>query len=322
MRSSQHSMENLRCIADFYLEKSLAPSTRLNYDRVFNEFCTFCQQSDVPIFPVTEDTLRCYVSFLSRRVSYNTIKGYLCAIRFHALCLGQPFRFNNMDLLYYTLRGIKRLQGEQFSRPRRSPITVMHLRKIFTFLRSSQLNSHDRLMYWATCTLAFFGLLRVSEYACPRIRAYDQRLNLMYSDIMMNTQFMAIFIKGSKTDPFRQGCRITVGRTNNYLCPVSAMNIYLRYRGVLNGPLFIFSDGSFLTRARFAAFINSVFNNPLLNTHSFRIGGASALSASGVSDAQIKIIGRWNSDCFIRYIRLDSRFVSSLAVKMVSESKE
>ena len=36
--------------------------------------------------------------------------------------------------------------------------------------------------------------------------------------------------------------------------------------------------------------------------HSFRVGGACALSAMGVSVAQIKILGRWTSDAIEMYL--------------------
>jgi hypothetical protein len=39
-------------------------------------------------------------------------------------------------------------------------------------------------------------------------------------------------------------------------------------------------------------------------THSSRIGGASALSAAGIEDSVIKIMGRWQSLAFLRYVRL------------------
>ena len=41
-----------------------------------------------------------------------------------------------------------------------------------------------------------------------------------------------------------------------------------------------------------------------INTHSFRIGGASAALSAGASDALIRIMGRWSSDAYNRYIRI------------------
>ena len=38
--------------------------------------------------------------------------------------------------------------------------------------------------------------------------------------------------------------------------------------------------------------------------HSFRVGGACALSAMGIPVAQIKILGRWTSDAIEMYLRV------------------
>lgn len=62
---------------------------------------------------------------------------------------------------------------------------------------------------------------------------------------------MEVCIKVSKTDPFRKGVIIHLGRTHLDLCPVAAVLGYLGAQGSCPGPLFQFSSGRFLTRANF-----------------------------------------------------------------------
>ena len=47
-------------------------------------------------------------------------------------------------------------------------------------------------------------------------------------------------VKRSKTNPFRRGVSLYVGRTGMDLCPVAAMLSYLELRGGKPGPLFVF----------------------------------------------------------------------------------
>ena len=55
-------------------------------------------------------------------------------------------------------------------------------------------------------------------------------------------------IKASKTDPFRKGVVVYLGRTDNDLCPVGAVAAYLAVRGREPGPFFKFAKGAPLSR--------------------------------------------------------------------------
>ena len=130
------------------------------------------------------------------------------------------------------------------------------------------------------------------------------------------TGLCRIHIKVSKSDPFRQGFTLRISRTNGPLCPFSSMVNYLSMRAQLGpGPLFVLTNGQFLTRdhivlvlARAFPHIPSIF----MGSHSFRIGGATRLCALGVPDATIQILGRWSSAAFKKYLHLSDQYVGSL----------
>ena len=60
-------------------------------------------------------------------------------------------------------------------------------------------------------------------------------------------------IKAFKTDTFRKGVNIFLGRTSNPLCPVAALLAYVAIRGKSPGPLFCMANGAYLTRDLFVS---------------------------------------------------------------------
>ena len=90
---------------------------------------------------------------------------------------------------------------------------------------------------------------------------------------------LKVRIKESKTDPFRLGVDIFVGRTGNELWPVAAVLAYMVKRGPNPGPFFTFQDGKPLTHQRFVARVREVLTLAGIDCspysgHSFRSGAA------------------------------------------------
>ena len=83
---------------------------------------------------------------------------------------------------------------------------------------------------------------------------------------------------------------------------------YLSRRGFSNGPLFITKDGRAVSRQMFTDYLALIFRTCSLDPakykgRSFRIGAATLAAENGLSDAQIRLLCRWKSDAFRKYIR-------------------
>ena len=161
-------------------------------------------------------------------------------------------------------------------------------------------------------TLAFFGFLRIGELTCDS--HFNPKHHLTISDLVFmpksSPKYMLVRLKVSKTDPFRKGQTIVIGRANSNLCPISAMLAYLESRPPIpnSRPLFIFQFGSFLTRGRFTSETRLLLSKGGLNSsefagHSFRIGAATTAASANLPPWLIKVLGRWSSDCFERYTK-------------------
>lgn len=265
------------------MSSALASSTLRTYRSGANQYVLFCYSHRFTPFPASELFLCLFaVASANRNLSYRSIKVYLFGVQFHSLLHGFPIKISTMQYLYYVFRGIRRIQGNSLTRPLRNPITISHLWTMLAFLSTTNFTEHDRAMWHCVIVTAFFGLLRFSEYTCTN--NFDQSLHLSASDISFNADFTMAYIriKASKTDPFRTGCIIRLAAIpKNKLCPVTALRHYLDLRSSLPGPLFVFSNSAVLTRKFVVAFLGiSLPGVGNINTHSFRIGGASATSAA------------------------------------------
>ena len=83
----------------------------------------------------------------------------------------------------------------------------------------------------------------------PSQAEYDPNTHLSLADIALdnkvNPSVTQVTIKQSKTDPFRQGVDLYLGRTGkDIICPIQAIVPYLIKRGTQPGPLFVFAYGS------------------------------------------------------------------------------
>jgi len=156
--------------------------------------------------------------------------------------------------LEYVLKGIRRGLPAH-SRPKRLPITPYILRIIHRVWSQDPVD-HDKVMLWAACCLAFFGFLRCGEFTCPCLGAYSPTM-LSPTDIRVdshvNPQCLAVHLRQSKTDPFGAGVTLYLGRTGEVLCPVTSVLAYLAIHQATPGPLFIFRDGTPLSRTHFVA---------------------------------------------------------------------
>ena len=134
---------------------------------------------------------------------------------------------------------------------------------------------------------------------------------------------MRVRIKQSKTDPFRKGVDLFLGRTGSDICPVAALLSYLACRGPRPGPLFIFADGRLLTRRRFvelvrAALASAGVDQRHYSGHSFRIGAATTAAAKGIEDSVIKTLGRWESVAYLQYVRIPRSQLTRYSSVLVS----
>ena len=247
---------------EFFVSHSVAESTRRSYSSAQRRYLQFCRDQNLSPVPTSEGQLCQFVSYLAlANLSHNTMKCYLSAIRHWHIAegAGDP-QISKMPRLEQVLRGIKltHARGEKEGNVR-LPVSIDVLEKMREVWQTSA--SRDSEMLWAAASLCFFGFLRSGELT---VEGFDEGAHLSFRDITVdsleNPQILQVRLKASKTDPFRAGVEVFVGRTGCKLCPVEAVLSYMTKRGQASGPLFIFQDGKPLTRSRFVTEVKKAFD--------------------------------------------------------------
>ena len=306
-------------------------STQRSYSSAKRRFLSFCNDSQLSPLPLTEQLLCRYVSFLAdQKLSPKTIKLYLSAARHLQISMNlHDPKLGEMARLEQVIRGAKREYAKNSPGKRtRLPITPEILLKLRNVWEESG-KHHNSIMLWAACCLCYFGFLRSGEVTVPTESGYDAGEHLNFSDISVDSishpTLMRVKIKASKTDPFRQGVELVIGKTDNKLCPITAMLAYLAKRGNTEGMLFHYEDKKLLTRDRFVVSVRDALRAAGLDPkpysgHSFRIGAATAAGRCGLPSATIQTLGRWESTAYLLYVWLSREELAGVS-KIISSYK-
>ena len=317
-REAGLDLPSLDRTVDRYFRRGLAPSTTRTYDSAKRRYLQFCSAYSLQPLPTNETVLCRYVAHLAEEgLAPSSIKAYLSAARHLQIAMNLPDpRVGDMARLEQVLKGAKREYTRRNPQKKvRLPLTpdiLLKMRAVW----SREAARFDNIMMWAACCLCYFGFLRSGEVTIPSEAAYDRGVHLNVNDVVVddiaNPSFVKVTIKASKTDQFRKGVDIFVGRTRNALCPVEALLAYVARRGTEDGLLFRFEDGRLLTKDRFIKGVRDTLTQAGVEAkqyagHSFRIGAATMAGKKGLPSEKIQTLGRWESSAYLLYIRLSRK---------------
>ena len=243
-----------------------ASSTRRVFLSAQRRYISFCHQdghvdANGALLPADERSLMTFATSLSDSLRHSSIKVHLSAARSPRIDQGLLDALVNYLQLQRLLRGIKPVQGS--SPTKRLTINIDILRVI---QGSLDLNLRDHVMLWAACCLGLFGFLRAGEFTTSQ--PFDPSIHLTVSDVQVDTVVnptcFKIRIKCSKTDLFRMGCDIYVGRGRGNICPVAAIGNFLALRDAAPGPLVCNADGRPLSRQQLSSSVQSILTRQVI----------------------------------------------------------
>ena len=275
--------------------------------------------------PASKETVTYFAVAMSRELTPSTVRVYLSAVILMHKIAGFSDPTHHNFLLKVVLKGAKRIHSLKPTR-KREPITVHLLGKVLSQIRRTRsITKKDRHMLAAAFTLAFFGLLRISEFTVSSMKEFNPRTHATRSSVHLSKNHYTFYLSRSKTDQYGHGQYIYIPRITGKLCPYAAMATYLKEPGRSLPeraiPLFVFASGKPLSRNSCLKHLHSALSkvgrNPKkFNTHSFRIGAATSAAHAGISTSVIKVLGRWRSDAYTRYTRSHGHAIKAAATKL------
>lgn len=290
------------------LQNSVSKNTMNVYETALSSFTSFRTSFQIEdTWPPPLDHLINYIAFLSKKgYSYKTAKSYLSGINYK-MKINNWNDYSGSFILGKMLNGMQRLGKHVDSR---KPITIDVLKQILPVLRNVCDSYYETIMFSAAFSLSFFGFMRIGEIAYLNKNA-DHVLQI--SDISFNNSNSEVFvsIKSSKTDQIGLSTTLILSKNeNDEICVIDNLRKYIQLRPKIDGPLFCHLSHNALNRNQFLAVLRAALNFVGLdadefNTHSFRIGAATTAALAGKTDDEIKSMGRWNSNSFRSYIRIE-----------------
>ena len=155
----------------------MAVSTQRTYGAGIRKFLKFCDQHHVSPLPAQKETVAYFPVPLTQELTPSTARVYLSAVALmHRITsFSDPAHHNYLVKL--VMKGAKRIHSLQPTR-KREPITVHLLANLLSQIQHTlSIKKRDRHMLAAAFTLAFFGLLQVSEFTIPSLKEFDPRIH-------------------------------------------------------------------------------------------------------------------------------------------------
>jgi len=178
-------------------------------------------------------------------------------------------------------------------------------------------SSYDGIAIKAAICVAFAGFLRIGEFTHNAWNSTSHESFISRGAVAFGEDSVTITLPKSKTDPFSKGVPITMSATGDSICPRDALKkLIARFKAPADPPLFScnsqfsYRNGLYFTREWFMTNVRDLLTkggrNPIgYSGHSFRKAAAHSAAAAGLSNEDIKTLGRWKSEAYRLYMGHD-----------------
>ena len=285
-----------------------------------------------------------YVGYLldNRGCSANTVGQYLSGIRMYHLCKGMDVSSLRPPIINLILKGREHwdnIKKTLNNKPQRVPVTVKVMKYLKRVINRENWTAEKKLRIWCICCLMWNGSLRVHEVLSKTKDEFDPLTTLCTGDIEIlenlnnidGKSILRIHLKSPKERRIGNGVKLEIFENGTFCCPVRAWNKWVKNVKLQVGYPIFHEGGKCFTGNDFNTILTNITSpltngtNGVIRPHSFRSGVASEMGLRGFTDEEIQAQGRWTSQAFKAYLKLDRlkrlKFTSKLA-HMINDNKQ
>ena len=307
------------------INHSLASKTKGTYKTAMNMLLK-CRETFPNNFniPLGEREILLFIGWnINRGLKASSIKSYLSGIKALHRAWGWGEIVTDTPFISSVLKGETNINIEEQSlNPsphKRLPVTIQILKLIKQEIRLGNLDPFDKIMYWGVCSLLFYGALRSAEILCDSEMTFDPISDLLKCDMNIVRianrdgfdEVLQIKIRRGKCNKSGTPEIVDIYPTGNDTCPLRAFKkvqeITANNSNAL--PLFRTKNGKNLSKSNLNKLLSDItspyIKNGVISAHSFRAGLISMFAGEGLSEEDLRAVGRWSSRAFEFYIKLD-----------------
>ncbi|KAF8802917.1 hypothetical protein BYT27DRAFT_7073653, partial [Phlegmacium glaucopus] len=301
------------------MSNAWADSTRESYSAGILIYHVHCDKKDIPEemrAPASQLIISSFVASLAGSYSGATISNYIQGIRAWHVLHGLEWRLNalEMDAL---LKGADRLAPSSSKRKKRQLYMPEFIAKLRQHLK---LNDPFDAAVFACLTTCFYAAAQVGEFVVPCLDTFSPTHHITPANLRIKQnpeglEATVLHLPHTKAAPLEGEDVYSYGKSS--INPYNAMRNHwqvnnpsqdahlftYRYRDQLR-PL---TKPAFIRRLAAAA--QHAGLEPLQG-HSIHIGATLFYLLQGVPIEAVKVMGRWSSDTFLRYLRKHTQILT------------
>ena len=297
------SIKNLEIETIKNLRNSKAYNTLRAYQADYRDFSEFCKQNGFKEMPTEPKILSLYLTHLSAKSKYSTLKRRLASIGILHKMKGHYIDTKH-PIITENLMGIKRTKG--INQKSKKPLLINDLKLLINVLDKYNQNNIKKLRDKTIMLLGFSGGFRRSEL-----------VQIEHEDLDFVSEGVKIYIKRSKTDQTGEGMLKGIPFFNDKkFCPVKSLLEWIKVSKITTGKIFNISDKTVSLIIKKYSKLAGLDSNKYAG-HSLRSGFATSAAEAGAEERSIMTMtGHKSTEMVRRYIKEANLFKNNALNKI------